>query len=219
MILVRPPGVYRAQGDTFLLAEVLRQQAFASGTRVLDLGTGTGALAVTAARHGAAEVTAVDISRQALAAAWLNARCRGLSLRVRQGDLLAPVPAAERFDVIVSNPPYVPAQDTDLPRRGASRAWDAGLDGRALLDRVCAEAPRFLAPGGRLLLVHSALCGVDATLGMLDAAGLASRVVARCQQPFGPVLQARAALLEARGLIRPGQRHEELVVICGERAE
>lgn len=187
------------------------------GTRVLDLGTGTGALAVAAARHGAAEVTAVDISRQALAAAWLNARCRGLSLRVRHGDLLAPVSATERFDIILSNPPYVPAPDAAPPRRGAARAWDAGLDGRALLDRVCTEAPRYLAPGGSLLLVHSALCGVDATLTMIAAAGLAGRVVARCEQPFGPVLRARAGLLEERGLIRPGQRYEELVVIRGDR--
>lgn len=180
---------------------------------MLDLGTGTGALAVTAALRGAT-VTAVDVSSLALAATWINARCRSLRVRVRRGDLGAPV-AGERFDIVLCNPPYVPGEGATLPRRGRCRAWDAGLDGRALLDRVCTEVPRLLAPGGQLLLVQSAFCGVDRTLDALTAAGLAAEVVHRCVQPFGPVLRLRAALLEARGLIRPGQRDEELVVIRG----
>lgn len=211
MLLLRAPGVYTPQTDTWLLAEALHREHIEPGARVLDVGTGTGALAVLAARLGA-WVTAVDTSRRALATTWLNARARGLRVRVRHGDLLHPV-AGERFDVIVTNPPYVPAHDDRLPQRGPSRAWDAGTDGRALLDQLCAQAPRLLAPGGVLLVVHSALCGPEVTVARLADTGLQAEVVARCELPFGPVLRSRVALLERRGLIAPGQRHEQLVVV------
>lgn len=217
MLLVQPPGVYPAQGDTWLLAEVLRREpVFAPGSRVLDLGTGSGALAVIAAQHGAAEVTAVDVSRRALATAWLNARRRGLRVRVRRGDLGGPVDG-ERFDLVLSNPPYVPAAVDRLPQRGVARAFDGGCDGRAVLDRVGAQAARLLVPGGTLLLVHSALCGVAETEERLDAEGFDVAVVARRTQPFGPVLRARATFLERRGLVAAGHREEELVVLRAAR--
>lgn len=214
VLILRTPTVYPPQGDTWLAADVLAGELCRPGMRVLDLCAGTGALAVAAARCGAGDVTAIDISRRAVAATWLNARCRGLDVRVLKGDLLTPV-VDERFDLIVSNPPYVPALDERLPTGGAARAWDAGLDGRAVLDRICADAPPFLAPGGVLLLVFSAICGEDETVNRLRAAGLDSDVVARTAQPFGPVFNARARMLEDRGLIGVGQRFEELVVVRG----
>jgi release factor glutamine methyltransferase len=210
VFLLRPPGVYVPQTDTDLLAEAIRREAAVAGARVLDIGTGTGALAVAAARAGAAQVTAVDISPRAVLAARANALLRGLRIDVRRGDLTGPV-RGRRFDLVLSNPPYVPAPW--LPRRGRAVAWDAGHDGRAVLDRVCREVPPLLAPGGALLLVHSALCGSDRTLRLLERAGLRGTVVTRRRLPFGTVLRARAAWLEARGLIRPGERVEELVVI------
>lgn len=212
MLLLRTPEVYPPQADTWLLTAALQREPLGAGSRVLDLCSGSGALAVAAARHGADAVTAVDVSRQALAATWLNARCRGRRVRVRRGDLIAPV-TDEGFDLVVSNPPYVPAVDDHLPRRGLARCWNGGVDGRAVLDRVCAEAPKVLAPGGRLLLVHSALCGVRASLAALTTAGLDVDVAARCEQAFGPVLRARAGLLESRGFCRRGARTEELVVL------
>jgi release factor glutamine methyltransferase len=181
---------------------------------VLDLCAGSGAVAVAAARLGVGDVTAVDVSRRAVAAAWLNARGRGLKVQVYCGDLLGPV-AGRRFDVITANPPYVPSAVDRLPTRGVARCWDAGTDGRAVLDRICAEAPPLLAPGGVLLMVFSSLCGVDQTLGRLADAGMEASVVGRSRQPFGPVLSARATMLEHRGLIGPGQRWEELVVVRG----
>jgi release factor glutamine methyltransferase len=89
--------------------------------------------------------------------------------------------------------------------------------GRAVVDRICASAPSMLGSGGTLLMVHSALCGVATTLDSLRAAGLKASVIARRQEPFGPVMLGRAGRLEARGVIRPGQRHEELVVVRADR--
>lgn len=214
MLLLRPPGVYPPQRDTWLLADLLRP--LSPGARVLDLCTGTGALAVTAARAGAL-ATAVDISARAVTTARANAALHRVRLRVLRGDLTAPV-AGEQFDVVVSNPPYVPAATDTLPRFGPLRAFDGGRDGRTLLDRVLDEAPAVLAPGGQLLVVHSELCSVDDSLDRLRAAGLTASVAARCRHPFGPVLTRRAAMLESRGLITPGQRHENLVVVTASLA-
>ncbi|MEU1424374.1 HemK2/MTQ2 family protein methyltransferase [Kitasatospora sp. NPDC005751] len=212
---MKPPGVYRAQEDTDLLISSLGRERLREGDEVLDIGTGTGAVALAAAGTGA-RVTAIDVSRRALATAWLNGALNGRRIRVRHGDLVEPV-RGRRFDLIVSNPPYVPAADDALPTHGAARAWDAGHDGRALLDRICRDAPRVLAPGGILLLVHSSLCGVEASCRALARAGLRTGVVARRRLAFGPVMSARADWFEEQGLIAPGVRHEELAVIRGVR--
>lgn len=215
MFLIRPPGVYPAQGDTFLLISCLSREPLRPGCRVLDVGTGSGAVAVAAAQAGA-RVTAVDVSRRAVAAAWANGILHMRRIAVRRGDLLGPV-GGEKFDLVVSNPPYVPAMRGFPPAHGIARAWDAGPGGRALLDRICAESYAVLRPGGVLLLVHSAMCGVEATCARLREAGFSCEVAARARQPFGPVMRARARWFEERGLIARGQREEELVVIRGVR--
>ncbi|GAA2279669.1 MULTISPECIES: HemK2/MTQ2 family protein methyltransferase [Kitasatospora] len=213
---LRLPGVYPAQGDTALLLECLLRERLQAGVEVLDLGTGCGSLALAAARRGA-RVVAVDVSWHALFCAWLNARRQGCRVRLRHGDLTAPV-ADERFDLVVSNPPYVPARRAAAPRHGIARAWDAGPDGRLVLDRFCAQAPHVLRPGGVLLVVQSAIADVAATLSALARGGVVARVTARRRQPFGPVMKARAGWFEQCGLITPGQRDEDLVVIRGVRA-
>jgi release factor glutamine methyltransferase len=211
-MLMRLPGVYPPQGDTWLLTDVLRQRGLVPGRRVLDVCTGTGALAVAAALAGAASVTAVDLSARAAMTTWLNSRWHRVDVTVRRGDLFTSL-TGERFDVVLANPPYVPAPGARLPRHSIGRSWDAGPDGRALLDRVCAGAPTVMADGGVLFVTQSAIADEGRTLEHLEEAGLEAAVVARVVQPFGPVLRRRAALLEARGYIARGQRQEELVVI------
>jgi release factor glutamine methyltransferase len=206
--------VYAPQRDTWLLAEALRRENIPDGARVLDVGTGPGTLALLAARAGAGRVTAVDISRRAVLTARLNARLAGLPVRVVRGDLLDPVDGTT-FDLVLSNPPYVPCDGAQTPNHSAR--WDGGANGRTVVDRLCAAVPDRLAPGGVLLMVHSAMCGVDATLSRLAAAGLDTRVVDRQRERFGPVLSARIGWLAAQGLIDADQRHEELVVIRAQR--
>jgi release factor glutamine methyltransferase len=212
---MRPPGVYAPQGDTFLLVEVLRKAPLLKGARVLDVCTGTGALALAAARAGASRVTAVDVSARAVLAARANARLNRLPVKVLRGDLFGPV-AGQAFDMIMANPPYVPTGSAPLPGR-AARWWNGGPDGRALLDRICERAPHQLRRGGTLLIVQSAVSGVQATLDALRAQGMAASVAARRTQPYGPVLRARADDLEAAGLAPPGGRAEELVVVRADR--
>jgi release factor glutamine methyltransferase len=212
--MIKPPGVYGPQRDTRLLAEALRRETLPPNARVLDVGTGPGTLALLAARHGAARVTAVDISHRAVLAARMNVLVAGLPVRVLRGDLLAPVGDAT-FDLVLSNPPYVPCDGARTPRHSAR--WDGGEDGRRVVDRLCAAVPDRLAPGGVLLMVHSAMSGLAPTLDRLAAAGLAAEVVDRQREPFGPVLRSRVGWLTEQGLVEPGQRDEELVVIRAQR--
>jgi len=211
-----PPGVYAPQADTFLLARALRTEGVAPGTDVLDVCTGSGALAVFAARMGA-RVSASDISWRAVLTARVNAARAGQRVRVGHGDLSVPW-RGRTFDTVLANPPYVPADGDRPPRHGRARAWDAGQDGRYLVDRICARAPALLRPHGVLLMVHSGLCGVGATLRQLADDGLSCSVIERACVPFGPVLTARLPWLRAQGLVGAHEDREELVVVRAERS-
>ncbi|WP_405942748.1 HemK2/MTQ2 family protein methyltransferase [Streptomyces sp. NBC_00207] len=209
--LIALPGVYRPQADTRLLAQALADEELGPRTDALEIGTGTGALALHAAARGA-RVTAVDVSWPAVVTARLNALRRRLPLRVLHGDFAART-AGRRFDLVVANPPYVPAPGARLPSHGPERAWDAGPDGRGVIDRICASAPDLLRPGGVLLLVHSGMCGAGTTVDRLTGAGLAAGVVARASVPWGPVLRSRRAWLQGQGLAGGAEEWEELVVV------
>jgi release factor glutamine methyltransferase len=111
----------------------------------------------------------------------------------------------------------VPALSDTLPERGAARAWDAGRDGRALIDPICDAAAHHLLPGGAILMIHSSLCGVDETVERLSAAGLDVDVPVRSRGPLGPLMLARVDQLEASGALKPGEREEELVIVRGRR--
>jgi release factor glutamine methyltransferase len=214
MWLTRLPGVYPPQHDTWLLAGALATAGIRPGADVLDIGCGTGALSIAAAATRPGSITAADVSRRAVWTARVNMAVHGVTARVECGDAFERV-AGRTFDLILANPPYVPG--VARKPRGRHRAWDAGLDGRELLDRLCANAPLLLAPGGTLLLVHSALCDEDRTVRQLRGGGLKAAVVARGEAPFGPVMRDRRRRLCELGLIEPGQRVEELVVVRGDR--
>jgi release factor glutamine methyltransferase len=196
----------------------MRARGLARGARVLDVFTGSGVLAVAAGREGARSVTAVDVSRRAALCARVNGRLNGTRVRALRGDLFEPV-AGERFDLVTANPPYVPSLGDELPDAGAERAWEGGPDGRVLVDRFSARVRDHLAPGGTVLMVVSSLTGEDETLAALRDGGLAPEVAARHRGPLGPIVSARAEALERRGLLAPGQREEEMLVIVAQSGD
>jgi release factor glutamine methyltransferase len=210
--LLHIPGVHRPRSDTWLLAEAMEAQGV-GGQRVADLCCGSGALAILARRAGARSVLAVDISLRATTSTRLNAWFNRCAVETRRGDLFGAL-GERRFDLIVSNPPYVPAETDALPRHSARTALDAGRDGRALIDRICRESPAHLLPGGRVLVVHSSVCDPARTVQLMEGAGLETAEIRRVRGPLGPVLRTRAPLLRARGLLH-GEESEDLVVLGG----
>lgn len=214
-------NVYQPQEDSRLLVDVMHETGLIPGRRVLDICTGSGFVAIAAAELGCTDVTAYDICPHAVRCARENAAVAGVSVDVREGSWIA---AADRapFDVVVSNPPYVPTPpgadgNGGCPIPGPSWAWNAGRDGRLVLDPLCESAPKLLRDGGSLLLVHSALAGVQQSLDSLKWAGMDAEVIASKWIPFGPVLSSRATWLEEVGLIPRGRREEELIVIRAEK--
>ena len=188
----------------------MRERGLAEGARVLDVFTGSGVLAVAAALAGAREVIVVDVSRRAALCARVNGRLNGGRVRALAGDMFGPV-SGERFDLVTANPPYVPGDA--VPTAGAARAWEGGFDGRVLVDRFAAGVADHLSPGGAVLMVVSSLTGEEETLQALREGGLEAEVVARERGPLGPLVSARAEELERRGLLAPGEREEDMLVI------
>jgi release factor glutamine methyltransferase len=147
--------------------------------KVVDLGTGSGCIAIVIARERpAAKVTAVEASSPALALARENAAALDVEVEFLQGDWFSAL-GGRRFDLIVANPPYVAADDPHL-RQGdlcfePRAALAAGTDGLADLRRIAGAAPKYLHPGGWLLLEHG-YDQAEACRDLLHNAGFAELV-------------------------------------------
>ncbi|ORV08298.1 HemK2/MTQ2 family protein methyltransferase [Mycobacterium celatum] len=214
-------GVYPPQQDSQLLVDTMERTGLVPGRRVLDLCTGSGYIAIAAAELGAARVTAFDICPRAVRCSQGNAFHAGVDVDVREGSWIGALECGP-FEVIMSNPPYVPTPPAGnseaIPRAaGPAWAWNAGVDGRLVLDPMCESASSLLCDGGSMLLVHSRFSGVEQSLDTLRSTGLDAEVVATQWIPFGPVMSARARWLEDTGRIPRGCRHEQLVVIRADK--
>ena len=182
------------------VSECLRLANGGAAPRVLDLGTGSGNLAVAVAKHHkGARVTAVDLSPKALAVAERNAVKQGVAERVRflGGDLFAPVPAGERFDFVVSNPPYIPRDDIAKLAPGVRDyephlALDGGPDGYAVLERLVTGAGDHLEAGGYLIVEIGAPQEAEARRRIAAHAGFEQAATVRDYSGHPRVLVARA---------------------------
>ena len=154
------PAVLVPRPDTELLVDwalALLPGLPTATPRVLDLGTGSGAIALAVAhRHPAAQVSATDLSPAALAVAQANASRLGLRIATRAGRWWQAVAADGHWDLVLSNPPYIAAGDPHLPalHHEPLLALTPGGDGLGALREIVAGAPRYLSPGGWLLLEH-----------------------------------------------------------------
>ena len=169
------PATLVPRPDTECLVERVLAAVNAPAARVLDLGTGSGAIALALARERPGwDITGVDIDPAAVAVATRNAQRHVIgNAHFVAGDWYGPV-AGSRFAVIVSNPPYIRADDPCLTGPGLSheprRALASGADGLDALRAVIAAAPAYLAPGGLLACEHGADQG-EAVRALFVAAG------------------------------------------------
>jgi release factor glutamine methyltransferase len=164
------PAVLIPRPETELLVDLALARKPAS---VLDVGTGSGAIALAIKRHlPAARVVATDASAAALEVARRNAVRFNLDVELRHGRWFEPL-AGERFEAIISNPPYVQAGDPHLAalRYEPRFAVVGGADGLDAFRILAREASRHLLPGGWLLLEHGA-GQHEAVRELLEAAGL-----------------------------------------------
>jgi HemK-related putative methylase len=172
MPIVVLPDVFNPKllrsGD-FLVQQLVRHDLLPAGSRVLDLGSGSGACGIAAARRGCS-VVAVDINPDAVRCTKINALLNDVVVDVRQGDLFAPV-NGERFDVVLFNPPYY----RGVPRDAIDHAWRSP----DIIERFSGTLAAHLQPGGHALLVLSSDGEQASFLTALHSAGFRSRVAAQ----------------------------------------
>ncbi len=157
---VTPAVLIPRPESEFVVLECLQLDRELAEPQILDIGTGSGNLAVTVARQQPrAQVTAVDLSPEALAVASRNAVLHGVADRIRflTGNLFDPLPRDERFDFILSNPPYIAHEDLNRLPVGVRNyeplvALDGGPGGFTIFDRLVAQAVDYLVPGGHLIV-------------------------------------------------------------------
>jgi len=170
------PATLIPRPETELLVELALARLPPGDARVVDLGTGSGAVALAIARERPdASVLATDASVAALGVARANAQALGLArVRFALGDWYAPL-AGARFDVIASNPPYIEDADPHLAqgdlRFEPASALSSGVDGLDAIRTLAAGAIVHLAPGGWLLVEHGLAQGA-AVRGLFSRAGL-----------------------------------------------
>ena len=169
-ITIRTEGdVYEPAADTELLVRSLRLR---QGERVLEIGTGTGLVAIHCAKHGG-YVTATDVCAEALDLSRENALLNKVDINLLEGDLFDPVEGT--YDVIIFNPPYLPTNPEDLTHSPLDKALDGGHDGTKVTVKFLKQLPEYLAPEGRAYLVVSSLQDMETIDQELHGQGLAAR--------------------------------------------
>jgi release factor glutamine methyltransferase len=174
------PSVYDPAEDSFLFAQNLKER---KARKVIDVGTGCGILGIVMARQ-AEEVFAVDVNPYAVRCARQNAKLNSVAEKVVfiRGDLFSCIDSKVKFDLIMFNAPYLPSERLDTS--WLEYSWAGGKSGRDVIDRFIDDAPEFLTPRGRILMMQSSLANVDKTLSAFFSKGFDSKVIASLNLPF-----------------------------------
>lgn len=183
-------NVYEPAEDSFFFATNL---IIKPDQVVLDLGTGSGILAIIAAKK-AQYVLAVDLNPYAIRCAKENAELNKIqNMAFLQGDLFTALKDGTKFDLILFNAPYLLSEEGE-DSTWIGRSWAGGANGRVVLDRFIPQVPSYLKPHGRVLLMQSTLTGIEKTINAFAKQKLRAVVMAEQQLPFFETL----SLIEAK---------------------
>ena len=166
-----PEGVYYPAEDSFLLVDVLEAEDIL-GENVLEMGCGSGFLSILCAKRGA-DVTAADITEEAVNAAKTNAQSNGLKIHIVQSDLFENVNG--KFDIIVFNPPYLPKEDDEE----GDITYTGGQTGREVIEKFIAQCKWHLEDKGRVLLLISSLTGYEEVIACFNDSGFSVKTKAK----------------------------------------
>ena len=167
-------NVYIPAEDSYLLADNLEIK---EGQSVLEIGTGTGIVAMYASRL-TDKITVTDINFDACELARKNFEDNNIeNIEILFGNLFEPV-KNRKFDVILFNTPYLPTEDGDVIDDTLNYAFDGGLNGRKVIDLFLNEVGNHLNDGGIVQLIQSSLSGNEETLEKLDKLGFISEIKA-----------------------------------------
>lgn len=173
------PDVYEPAEDSFLLARNLKVR---EGDLALDIGTGTGIIALLMARK-ARFVLGIDVNPKAVELARENARINDIkNVEFRISNLFENVEG--KFDIITFNAPYLPGE----PEKPIDHALVGGERGREVLDRFIDDARNYLKPKGMVQIVQSSITGIEETLEKLKNKGFNIEITARERYFFEEIL-------------------------------
>lgn len=184
------PQVYEPAEDTFLLADNLEVERM---SRALEIGTGTGLIAIIAARK-ASKVIATDVNPHALDCTLKNIITnKAFNVELRKGDLFEPV-EDEKFDLILFNTPYLPTEEDEAVGDELEAAWNGGPSGREVIDRFLDGVKDHLNPRGKVQMVQSSLSDNEKTLEKLEELGFQASITAREKGFFEEMVVITAVL-------------------------
>jgi release factor glutamine methyltransferase len=191
--IVVEPGVFVPTQGSFLAWKHLFEAVVGTDARCVDIGCGTGVLAVQLALNGARAVHAIDLDRRAVANTLANAFRNGVADRITGAvvDLYAWVPD-EAYDVVVASLWQMPTDPFDRPT--SHRPLD--FWGRNLIDHLITLLPRLLSEGGRAYVMQLSILGQQRTESLLEQHGMTARVVEFSPFPFTPLFSQRKPQIE-----------------------
>jgi release factor glutamine methyltransferase len=214
IMLALREGVAPVSPYSLLLAENIPDL---TGQSVVDVGSGSGFLAILARLQGAKRVYLLDTYDSAIASAIENAKRNGVReglIHLPIGASMVPLPEGERVNVILSNPAQLPLPQAER----ANSPFYAGPEGRSMIDEIIKEAPHKLAPLGRLLMTHNSMANLPKSLRLLESLGMQHRIVAERLLEFRPFidrnwLDTLGGVAEGLYSVKEGVAYESLFVL------
>ncbi|MGQ4892416.1 MAG: HemK2/MTQ2 family protein methyltransferase [Candidatus Njordarchaeia archaeon] len=175
-------NVYPPDEDTFLLLDEIKNLDL-KNKKVLEIGTGTGIIAITCAKKGA-KVTATDIKLEAIKCTQKNAKLNNVKIETKQGNLFQPV-KGEKYDLIIFNPPYLPENPETDKYLNEKDKQDliGGKHGNETAIQFIKQLKNHLKPNGQALLIQTSLTNIQETLKQAEKTGLKTQITKQKNLP------------------------------------